>query len=34
MLLEGNTVAFMFWFVLGVGSLLPDGRGQPKAASV
>ncbi|HET8586344.1 MAG TPA: O-antigen ligase family protein, partial [Candidatus Limnocylindria bacterium] len=34
MLLEGNTVAFMFWFVLGIGSVLSLAPEQPEAASV
>jgi O-antigen ligase len=33
MLLEGNTVAFMFWLLLGIGSALPA-PAQPEAASV
>jgi hypothetical protein len=35
MLLEGNTVAFMFWFVLGIGSLgpMPSAPGASDAAA-
>jgi hypothetical protein len=32
MLLEGNTVAFMFWFVLGIGSLLGPMPSAPSAS--
>jgi O-antigen ligase len=34
MLLEANTVAFMFWFVLGVASVLSEASDEPEAASV
>jgi hypothetical protein len=32
MLLEGNTGAFMFWFVLGIGSLLRPMPSAPGAS--
>ena len=33
MLLEGNTVAFVFWFILGVASLLAIGPGRRRGAN-
>jgi O-antigen ligase len=33
MLLEGNTVAFVFWFILGVASLLVMGPGRRRGAN-